>query len=422
MSDDPPRDSFTFLHAADVHLDSPLRGLERYEGAPADAIRGASRRAFENLVELAIEDAVDFVLIAGDLYDGDWKDYNTGLFFIAQMTRLGSAGIPVYVIAGNHDAESQITRRLRLPQHVHLFATDAPQTCTPSGLNVAIHGQGFARREITEDLTRAYPAALAGRFNIGLLHTALSGRDGHAPYAPCSVEGLRALGYDYWALGHVHAREIVSEQPWIVFPGNLQGRHARETGAKGATRVRVEDGAVTGVQHVPLDTVRWSHCSVDVAEARDLEQVLARVETALADAVREAAGRLAAVRVTLTGACAAHAQLRAEPARVTAECRALADMHADALWVEQVRVRTQPLHSLAAALTRDDAIGGLLRAIDALDATQARPEAAALFDDLRTRLQAVGADFDPLAPDALHEALEDVKALLVERLLGGNAA
>lgn len=422
MSDDPTPDSFTFLHAADVHLDSPLRGLERYAGAPVEAIRGATRRAFENLVDLAIDESVAFVLIAGDLYDGDWKDYNTGLFFIAQMARLGSAGIPAYVIAGNHDAESQITRRLRLPQNVHLFATDAPQTCTPSGLNVAIHGQGFARREVTEDLTRAYPEAIPGRFNIALLHTAIGGREGHAPYAPCSVEGLRALGYDYWALGHVHAREVVSEQPWIVFPGNLQGRHARETGAKGATRVQVEDGAVASVQHVPLDTVRWSHCSVDLAGVNDLEQALARVEPALADAVRAAPGRLVALRLTLTGACEADARLRAEPARVAAECRALAEMHGDALWMEQVRVHTRPLHTRDAALARDDAIGGLLRAIDALDAQQAQPEAQAMFSDLRTRLQAAGADFDPLAPDALHEALEDVKALLFERLLGGNAA
>jgi hypothetical protein len=144
------------------------------------------------------------------------------------------------------------------------------------------------------------------------------------------------------------------------------------------------------------------------------------VEPALADAVQSAAGRLVAVRLTLTGACEADARLRAEPARVTAECRALAEMHGDALWMEQVRVRTQPLHSRDAALARDDAIGGLLRAIDALDAQQAQPEAQAMFSDLRTRLQAAGADFDPAAPDVLHEALEDVKALLFERLLGGS--
>src|SRR5690349_16787907 len=101
---------FKFLHAADVHLDSPLKGLARYEGAPADEIRGATRRAFDNLVELAIQEEAAFLLLAGDLYDGDWKDYNTGLFFVSRMRRLEEAGIPVFLISGNHDAASQITR------------------------------------------------------------------------------------------------------------------------------------------------------------------------------------------------------------------------------------------------------------------------------------------------------------------------
>ncbi len=117
-----------FLHAADIHLDSPLRGLERYEGAPVEEIRGATRRAFENLVDLAVSEKVAFLLLAGDLYDGDWKDYNTGLFFAAQMRRLDEAGIPVFLIAGNHDAASQITRSLRPPSNVTVLSTKKPET------------------------------------------------------------------------------------------------------------------------------------------------------------------------------------------------------------------------------------------------------------------------------------------------------
>src|SRR5829696_667564 len=133
-----------FLHAADVHLDSPLRGLERYDGAPVEEIRGAARRAFENLVDLALAEEVAFLLLAGDLYDGDWKDYNTGLFFAAQMRRLEEAGTPVFVISGNHDAASQITRVLRPPDNVKVFSTRKPETVELKGLEVALHGQGFA--------------------------------------------------------------------------------------------------------------------------------------------------------------------------------------------------------------------------------------------------------------------------------------
>ena len=157
-----------FIHAADIHLDSPLKGLERYEGAPVDEIRGATRRAFDNLVNLAIEEGAEVVLLAGDLYDGDWKDYNTGLFFVDRMRQLEIAGIHVFIVAGNHDAASQITKQLRLPSNVTLFSTSKPETAQIEieGLELAVHGQGFAKREVTEDLSRGYPPAVPNKFNI----------------------------------------------------------------------------------------------------------------------------------------------------------------------------------------------------------------------------------------------------------------
>src|SRR6185437_649372 len=120
--------AITFLHAADIHLDSPLKGLERYENAPVGRIRGATRRAFTRLIDLAVEKAVDFVLIAGDLYDGDWRDYNTGLYLVRQLGRLRDANINVYAIAGNHDAANKMTRSLRLPDNVRLLSHEQPQT------------------------------------------------------------------------------------------------------------------------------------------------------------------------------------------------------------------------------------------------------------------------------------------------------
>ena len=173
-----------FIHAADLHLDSPLRGLDRYDGAPVEEIRGATRRAVENLVDLAIAQSVDFLLIAGDIYDGDWRDYNTGLFFLAQMSRLRESGVQVFFIRGNHDAASQITRRLALPDHVRKFSTRKAHTITLDDLGVAIHGQGFSNRAVDEDLSQEYPAPVPGMLNIGLLHTSATGREGHDTYAP----------------------------------------------------------------------------------------------------------------------------------------------------------------------------------------------------------------------------------------------
>ena len=198
---------FKFIHAADIHLDSPLRGLEQYEGAPVEEIRNAARRALSNLVDLAIRQEVAFVLIAGDLYDGDWRDYNTGLFFVDQARRLREAKIPLYLISGNHDAANRMTRTLKMPENVTFFSAERPETALLPDLDVAIHGQSFAKAAVYDDLSEGYPIVDSGHFNIGMLPTCAAGREGHDRYAPCSVEGLKAKGYDYWALGHIHLRE-----------------------------------------------------------------------------------------------------------------------------------------------------------------------------------------------------------------------
>lgn len=171
--------SFRFLHAADIHLDSPLKGLAGQEGGAAERIRTATREAFDQLIGLAIEEQVAFLIIAGDLYDGDWRDYKTGLFFAAQMGRLNQAGIPCFLLYGNHDAESQITRRLVFPENVRAFGSRKPETITLEELDVALHGQSFRQRDVTENLALGYLEPITGAFNIGVLHTGLGGMGGH---------------------------------------------------------------------------------------------------------------------------------------------------------------------------------------------------------------------------------------------------
>jgi len=414
---------FKFLHAADIHLDSALHGLERYEGAPVDEIRGATRRAFDNLIELAIEEAVAFVLLAGDLYDGDWKDYNTGLYFVERMGRLREAGIPVFLIAGNHDAASQITRHLRLPDNVRLFSTRHPERVLLDDLGVAIHGQGFSQRSVTEDLSQAYPQGDPQLFNIGLLHTCLDGKPGHEPYAPCTVDGLRSKGYQYWALGHVHKREEVSREPWILFPGNIQGRHIREQGAKGCTLVTVENGEVAGVEHRDLDVMRWSRCALDLSACETLEDIYQQVREHLQRAADAAGGRPVAVRLVLQGASAVHSALHAERERWVQEYRALATgLGGAGIWLEKVSIKTTASVSADEVVARDDALGGLLRAVGEMELDSSAldglaGELSALRQKLPAELLGGDAPYDPADPELLKDALEDIKALLVNRLL-----
>jgi DNA repair exonuclease SbcCD nuclease subunit len=356
---------FKFIHTADIHLDSPLHKLDSYEGAPIDEIRQATRRAFNNLVQTAVAQGVGFILISGDLYDGDWKDYNTGLYLVSQMRRLRQAGISVYMVAGNHDAASKITKTLRLPENVHVFPSTTPATHIIEPLNVAIHGQSFATPAIKKDLSLDYPAPLPGYFNVGILHTCASGREGHEPYAPCTVEGLRSKGYDYWALGHVHQYEILSRDPWIVFSGNIQGRHIRETGAKGCVMVTVDDRGRAEIAFTALDVIRWETVTVDSTDAESGYAVMDRFSHRLESLLDENEDRPLIVRVLLQGETPAHRDLLANVDRWSNEIRAAAlDISGHRVWVEKIKFHTRLPSSQTDLRSGDGAMGELVTLLD----------------------------------------------------------
>jgi DNA repair exonuclease SbcCD nuclease subunit len=415
---------FRFLHAADIHLDSPLRELEQYDGAPVERIRGASRKAFCNLVDLAIAEKVSFVLFAGDLYDGDWKDHNTGLFFARQMSRLREADIPVFIVAGNHDAASQLTKTVPFPSNVHFFSTKKPETKQITGCGVAIHGQGFHTRAVTDDLSTLYPEPIPGLFNIGLLHTSVDGREGHDPYAPCSVNGLLSKQYDYWALGHVHQREILHQEPWIVFPGNIQGRHARETGPKGATLVTVEERRVISVDHHDLDVLRWSVCKIDVSGANSGDEILISIRKKLEQELMKSGSRPIAARIVLVGPCKAHTEISVNQDHWINAIRAVAtDLSNGEIWIEKIKFQTQMAVDLEKIIEMDSALGGLLKSIRDIDPNdQIVAELACEFTDLYRKLPAeLGINLiDFKTQNPLRAIIPDVQQMLLARLLSAG--
>ncbi|MCB1920702.1 MAG: DNA repair exonuclease [Candidatus Competibacteraceae bacterium] len=413
-----------FLHAADLHLDSPLRGLDRYEGAPVDDVRGATRRAFENLIVVALRERVDLVVIAGDLYDGDWIDHNTGLFFAKGVAQLAEEGIPVAMVRGNHDAASRLTKALRLPRNVHLFADSRPETKVFENIGIAVHGQSFATAVVSDDLAAGYPPPITGCFNLGLLHTSLNGRPGHAPYAPTQLDVLRSKGYGYWALGHVHAAEVVCRDPWVVYPGNTQGRHIRETGVKGCVLVTIEDEGVTH-QLIALDVMRWTTISLDISTLHDLETLLEIAKQNLRRQLAHAEDRALAVRVEVRGQGPLHCQLATQPEPVEQELRNAALEATNArTWIEKVEFHTHPLLDLDQLAERDDPVGMLIRELRLLAAHPGllRDVASEALSDLQQKLPVElrqGEDALRLDDaDALVELLAEVEVDLLARLSG----
>lgn len=407
------------IHTADIHLDSPMRGLDRYDGAPVESLRGASRIAFANLIDVAIEREVDALVIAGDAFDGDWQDYGTGAFFVRQLQRLKDVGIPVVMARGNHDALNKMTRALLMPENVQILSADEPQTVVDID-GFAFHGQSFATAAVTEDLSLAYPDPVPGLVNVGVLHTCATGREGHDRYAPCDPERLARHGYDYWALGHVHERETLAEEAPVVFSGCLQGRNIRETGPKGATLVTFEGGEVEREELV-LDHVRWLHCKVDVSSAGTLEEVVKTASGQFAVEAREAGDRLVAVRVELTGKTGAHSLLAKSRERLFEELAlALEDVHPADVWIEKVVLRTSPLASIKPA--GDDAMSALVERIEALGKDEGLlTELAGDLEDLRNKLPlAVLEQFDPTDPETIKRLVTEAGITLPTLVVEGG--
>ena len=414
---------FKFLHAADIHLDSPLRGLSRYESAPSESIRDACRRAFENLVELAIEERVAFVLLAGDLYDGDWKDYSTGIFLSRQMGRLGQQNISVFAVAGNHDAANRMTKALDNPANMTILSSRKVETIKLDDLAVAIHGQSFGTPHVNENLAAGFDAAEKGLLNIGLLHTSLDGREGHAAYAPCTLNDLRSKGYQYWALGHVHKQEFVAKDPWIVFPGCIQGRHIRETGSKGCVLVTVEDGTITTAERIPLDVLRWVHCKVDLTDVTEMREVLDRTRKTIEEEQAAAESRPIAMRIRFEGATKISDELAAYPERFEHKIKALAaEIAGDDLWIERVENTTAGKLDLEATLADDSAFGKLLKEILATPGKCADIDGLNdVIADLRQKIpsEAFGQDSVLNLDEAqtVERLIDEAKQMLIGRLL-----
>lgn len=379
---------FRFVHTADLHLDSPLRSLALRNSELADLVRGATRSALSAIVDLCIAEAVDALLIAGDLYDGSQTSMNTALFLSSELRRLEQAGIRVFVIRGNHDSQSAIKRELSLPANVHLFSGRVKPMLAKTldnGREVYVHGVGFDNPHMAESLLPSFAGPVEDAINIGLLHTSLAGAPGHDNYAPASVADLVSHGFDYWALGHVHLRQVHHERPHVIMPGMPQGRDINEAGDKSVTLVTVDDQGVLSHEERLIGQAAFLRLSVDLAGAKDWQEMLARVKAAMGEARRTLRADHVIIRLNLGGVTPLAWSLRRDPEFLEAEIVNVAAGYSG-LWVEAVELSCRsgdigqapsadPVHELS-ALVHDTV----------LSSHSYRHEAEAIVEELLAQL------------------------------------
>jgi DNA repair protein SbcD/Mre11 len=316
--------AFRFVHTADVHLDSPLATLALRDPELAELIGGATRKAFVAVIDLCLSEQVDALMIAGDLYDGEQTSMKTARFLADQLRRLDEAGVKTFVIRGNHDAESRITRQLTLPESVKVFAGRAEAVSLGSrGLDVAVHGVSFAQKHAPESLLPKFRPPVPGSVNIAMLHTSLGGSPAHGLYAPCSLADLDGAGFDYWALGHIHQRSVEWGRAAVVMPGNPQGRDINEAGPKSATLVAISDDRKIAIEERLTSVAQFERVPIDLAGVDDWRAMLGRIEKGLEAARVAAPSEHLVARLTLTGATPLAWRLRSDADVLAEESKAL---------------------------------------------------------------------------------------------------
>ena len=412
---------FRFVHTADIHLDSPLRTLALRQPELAELIGGATRKAFSNIVDLCLAEQADALIIAGDLYDGEQTSMKTARFLADALRRLHEAKIPTFLIRGNHDAESRITRELTLPDSVKVFG-GRPEavTLTRGALDVVVQGISFAKPQAPESLLPKFRPPREGAFNVGILHTSLGGSASHDVYAPCSAADLQGAGFDYWALGHIHERSVERGRAAIVMPGNPQGRDVNEAGPKSATLVTVGDDRSVTIEARPTSLAEFARVAVDCVGVTDWRGAMRRIACALEEARTTARSEHLVARLKLLGPTPLAWALRADPDKLAEEARAAASAVGQT-WIDKVELAC--VEPSSEAPDRNDPIAEL-RALMEGEVAGSRAlmdQLRALAEDLRSHIpmdareDLFGADaggFQRILDDMIGEGVEDALARL----------
>ncbi len=413
-----------FVHAGDLHLDTPFEGISRVAPDVAEALRDASLEAWDHLIRLVIEREADFLLLAGDIYDGPERGVRAQLRFHRGLERLSQRGIRTFIVHGNHDPLDGWSAIREWPTGVTVFGSDDVESVEVDRGDqrlVTVHGISYARSDISENLALRFRRGAGPGLQVALLHCNVGNDQEHAPYSPCSVDDLRQVGMDYWALGHAHRHRVVSPRsPFIAYAGSLQGRSTRpgEAGPKGALVVEAEDSTVVGADFVPLDRVRFVPLDLDVSTVTDLPALRQALADRVAEARLQHEGRGLLLRARLVGRGEVHGDLQRMDVveDLLRELRREAHGAQPFVWWDALVDQTAPSLDLDAIRQRNDFSAELLRLSDGL--RQAPADLRCLIEDGDEPLKRVGLPqvLDALEEDADLGLLAEAEQLALELL------
>ncbi|MBD8892564.1 metallophosphoesterase family protein [Roseibium litorale] len=397
--------SIKILHTADVHLDSPLQSLALRDEALQGLVQTATRAAFSRLVDAALSEGVSALLIAGDLFDGAQRSAKAGAFLVSELDRLKAAEIAVFYIKGNHDAENPVTGEISLPDNVHVFdGRGGKKQLGATG--IWIHGVSFSGRHAPDSLLSKFGAPEPDAINIAMLHTSLAGSQGHDTYAPCTVADLTAMGFDYWALGHVHRRQVHASNPWVVMPGIPQGRDIGEAGPKSATLLTIEEGRIS-LSEVPTSAAEFQEVQVDIGGCETDEEIRAKLRSRLQEVSAGLLSDAGLLRLTLTGAAPRKWQVLRDQDLWTETASELA-RGTGRIWIEKLKFDLRGVEEDSASFSAVPELEQLMSAIRSEPAFQAQ---------MQELLETVGAEIPHnrrtgLLPDedAARQLTEDLSA------------
>ncbi|MBS3956528.1 MAG: DNA repair exonuclease [Clostridiales bacterium] len=391
--------TLTFVHAADLHLDARFGGVDASDARVRDALVESTFDAFEEICDVCVARGAAFLIIAGDLYNTAERSVRAQTRFRAAAVRLAEARIHIFVAAGNHDPLSGGGPAIAMPSNVTIFSADeVSRECFPSddAPLAVLYGRSYARSAETRNLAAGFSRDSADPFAIGVLHANVGGQPGFEPYAPCSLEDLRAARMDYWALGHIHKRMRLSENPPVVYPGSPQGLNPGETGGHGCAVVTVEGGGVE-IEFVETARVVWERVSVECGDVATADEVIDRLDAACAGVRERAGGRPAIARIDLEGRSAVHALLT-KPRVLDDIIEQVRDTHLERgpwVWLDRVRDLTAPAIDLEAVREGAGFAAELIRVADGyLEPARADAVLAEALAPLHRRLDGIDLDFD----------------------------